>query len=146
MTALDAVHCIDREGLLREYPVTFRGNTYYRSERALIYLIEKDGKAVLYGHDTDELDPRVFECLKGKKLDLVSLDCTNGAKITTYVGHMGVEKDLNMREKLLECGAADAHTIFVANHFSHNGLIPYEALEKAMPDFRISYDSMEIEF
>ena len=59
---------------------------------------------------------------------------------------MGVEKDLNMREKLLECGAADAHTIFVANHFSHNGLIPYEALEKAMPGFRISYDSMEIEF
>lgn len=146
VTALDAVHCIDREGPSHEYPVTFRGNTYYRSERALIYLIEKDGKALLYGHDTDELDPRVFECLKGKKLDLVSLDCTNGVKITTYVGHMGVEKDLNMREKLLECGAADAHSIFVANHFSHNGLIPYEALEKAMPDFRISYDSMEIEF
>ena len=146
VTALDAVHCIDREGNSREYPVTFRGNTYYRAERALIYLIEKDGKALLYGHDTDELDPRVYEYLQGKRLDLVSLDCTNGAKFTTYVGHMGTDKNLNVRAALLQCGAADENTIFVANHFSHNGAISYEALEKALPGFKISYDSMGIEF
>ena len=144
VTALDAVHCIDHEGT--EYPVTFRGKTYYRAERALIYLIEKDGRALLYGHDTDELDPRVYEYLKGKRLDLVSLDCTNGAKLTTYVGHMGADKNLKVRAALLECGAADESTIFVANHFSHNGAISYEALEEALPGFKISYDSMEIEF
>lgn len=144
VTALDAVHCIDHEGT--EYPVTFRGKTYYRAERALIYLIEKDGRALLYGHDTDELDPRMYEYLKGKRLDLVSLDCTNGAKLTTYVGHMGADKNLKVRAALLECGAADESTIFVANHFSHNGAISYEALEEALPGFKISYDSMEIEF
>lgn len=144
ITPMNATHCIDYSG--DRHPVSFRGETYFRTEEALIFLIERDGKAILYAHDTDEPEPRVFAALKGKRLDLVSLDCTGGIVNTTYVGHMNIQRNLRMREKLLECGAADENTIFVANHFSHNGLISYEALEEAMPGFRISYDSMEVEF
>jgi len=49
-----------------------------------------------------------------------------------------------MRERLLQCGAADEHTVFIANHLSHNGLLPYEDLEMLLPDFKISYDGMKI--
>ena len=144
VTALDAVHCLDDSA--KEFPCEYRGKTLYRSERALIYLIEKDGKSLLYAHDTDEFDPRVLEAVKGKKLDLITMDGNNGSWNPEWVGHMGVKKNLRMREKLLECGVADAHTIFVSNHFSHNGLVPYEDLEKLLPGFLVSYDSMEIEF
>ena len=48
-----------------------------------------------------------------------------------------------MREKLLANGAADGHALFVANHFSHNGYIT--EIEKLMPGFAVSYDSMEID-
>ena len=44
---------------------------------------------------------------------------------------MGAQDHLRMREKLLANGAADEHTIFVANHFSHNGLVPHEELRLA---------------
>ena len=45
----------------------------------------------------------------------------------------------------MQNGAADEHTIFVANHFSHNGLLPYEELEKLVPGFIVSYDGLILE-
>lgn len=143
VSALQAVHC--RTSNAETFPVTFEGETIYRSEDALFYLIEKDGKSILYAHDTDEFTPEDMEFLKGKKIDLISLDCTNGGYQADYVGHMGGADNLRMRDKLLAIGAADENTIFVANHFSHNGVGPMEQLQALMPGFVISYDGLEIE-
>ncbi len=143
VTPLEAVHCLSRDGAL--WPVVFEGKTVYRSEEALFYLIGKDGKNVLYAHDTDEFTPADMEFLAGRGLDLVSLDCTNGRLDVTYIGHMGATEDRRMREALLQNGAADAHTVFVANHFSHNGLLPYDELQALLPGFTVSYDGMTVE-
>lgn len=145
VTPLEAVHCIDRADAGR-WPVVFEGRTYGRREEALFYLIEKDGKSLLYAHDTDEFTPADMDFLAGKKIDLISLDCTNGRLDLTYVGHMGATENRRMREKLLACGAADEHTLFVANHFSHNGLLPYDGLQALLPGFLIAYDGMTVEF
>ena len=144
VTPLQAVHC--RDDKQQTFPVTFEGRTIYRSEEALFYLIEKDGKRLLYAHDTDEFTPEDMAFLAGKRIDLISLDCTNGQRDATYVGHMGANDNLRMREKLLANGAADAHTLFVANHFSHNGLAPYEELQRLLPGFVVSYDGLTIEW
>lgn len=114
-------------------------------ETALFYLIEKDGKRLLYAHDTDEFTPEHLEFLAGKRMDLVSLDCTNGIIESEYVGHMGISDNLRMREKLLELGVADENTLFVANHFSHNGLVPHEEMERRLPGFTVSYDGLTVE-
>lgn len=143
VTALQGVHC--RTDKAKTFPVTFEGETVYRSEDALFYLVEKDGKSILYAHDTDEFTPEDMDFLAGKEIDLISLDCTNAAYQATYIGHMGAADNLRMREKLLANGAADAHTIFVANHFSHNGMIPHEKLEEMMPGFIVAYDGMTLE-
>lgn len=144
VTPLEAVHCTsNRPGAA--WPVMFDGVSYNRSEETLIYLIEKDGKSLLYAHDTDELTPDNLAYLAGKKLDLVSLDCTNGGGHYDYVGHMGADDNLKVRERMLANGAADAHTVFVANHFSHNGIRPYEEMQRLMPGFVIAYDGLEIE-
>ena len=110
----------------------------------MFYLIEKEGKKILYAHDTDEFTPNDMKFLAGRKLDLISMDCTNGTFDCDYYGHMGANDNLRMREKLLSNGAADEHTIFVANHFSHNGLAPYEEMQKRLPGFIISYDGLEL--
>ena len=50
---------------------------------------------------------------------------------------------------LFEYGCADADTVFVLNHFSHNGLyVNFEEISKiaANENFIASYDGMEIEF
>lgn len=143
VTALQGVHC--RTGAAETFPVTFEGETIYRSEDALFYLVEKDGKSILYAHDTDEFTPEDMEFLKGRKIGLISLDCTNAAYQADYVGHMGAADNLRMRGKLMEIGAADENTVFVANHFSHNGMVPQEILEDLMPGFVVAYDGLEIE-
>ena len=145
VTALEAVHCTDGAGT--RFPVEFMGRTYYRSEEAVFYLIEKDGTSILYAHDTCEFTPRDMDFLAGKRISLISMDCTGGTLPFNYgswVGHMAADGCLHMKELLLENGAADAHTIFVANHFSHNGCVPYAELEKAVPGFLVSYDGMEV--
>ncbi len=144
VTPLEAVHCTDRNS--RKYPVLHEGETFFRSEQAFIYLIEKDGKRLLYAHDTGRLTPADMDFLKGKQLDLVSLDCTNGFLETKWVGHMGAKDNLAMRSRMLENGAADEHTVFVANHFSHNGYPGQEELEALVPGFIVARDGLEIEF
>lgn len=112
---------------------------------AMFYLIEKDGKSILYAHDTDEFTDEHLEFLKGRRLSIVSMDCTNGVLDADYVGHMGINDNLRMREKLLNLGCADESTIFVANHFSHNGVVPYGEMEARLGSIRVSYDGMTVE-
>ena len=126
------------------YHVTPLEAVHAFGEQALFYRIEKDGKAILYAHDTDEFTDADMEYLRGKRNDLISLDCTNGELEMDYIGHMGASDNLRMREKLIAIGAADEKTVFAANHFSHNGILPYEELEKLLPGFVISYDGMKI--
>ena len=143
VTALEAVHCLSSAENAK-WPVEFDGKSYTRSEEALFYLIEKDGKSLLYAHDTDEFTPADMEFLKGKKIDMITLDCTNGAYFFDYIGHMSAEDNMRLRDRLIEIGAADEHTVFVANHFSHNGLVKHEELEEKMPGFIVSYDGLKL--
>ena len=129
-----------------DYRVTALEAVHKRDERALFYLIEKDGASILYAHDTDEFPEEDLEFLAGRRIDCVSLDCTNGVKHFDYRGHMGVENNLRMREKMLENGAADGHTRFICSHFSHNGLAPYARVKEAARGMDVAYDGMVVEF
>lgn len=144
VTALEAIHCVS-SAPDAAWPVVFRDGEYRRSEEALFYLIEKDGESVLYAHDTSGLTPADAAFLTGKRISIISLDCTNGVLDLDYVGHMGIPQILSLRETLLQIGAADEKTIFVANHFSHNGLLPHAEMEARLPGFLVSYDSMIVE-
>lgn len=120
-------------------------------EQALFYLIEKDGKSLLYAHDTGRFFKEVYDFLgkRGKPLDLVSLDCTSGCyENGEEGGHMGLPDNVAVRQLLLESGAADGHTRFILNHFSHNGKWLYEemAAHSAAEHMEPSYDGMEIQF
>lgn len=116
------------------------------------YMIEKDGKTLLYGNDTDYFDDSVWEYFEKTKphFDLVSLDCTNGnMPKVDYIGHMGLNVNIKVKERLLKMGCADEKTIFVCNHFSHNADdVLYEEFSKIAEKqgFLTSYDGMEIEF
>ena len=99
---------------------------------------------IVLNDNIPEFTEEDYAFLAGKKLDIVSLDCTNGYLNLDYIGHMGIRENKRVREKLLSIGAADAHTVFVANHYSHNGLLPYEEMEALHPGFLISFDGMKV--
>ena len=124
-------------------------------EDAYVYLIECDGVSLLYGNDSGLFIPQTFEYLKGRKLDIVSLDCTLGHS-PHETGHMGFNANLKVKKILEENGCVKDDTVFVSHHFSHNGLRAdnpgevdwtYENfMEMAAPHgFIMSYDGLVIE-
>lgn len=116
-----------------------------------IYIIQKDGKTMLYGNDTGVFPDETWEYLASKpvRFNYVSLDCCNGAGTMNYDTHMNIERNLIVRDRLKELNCADSKTVFCSNHFSHNAkVVLYNELIEATKDygFLVSYDGMEVEF
>lgn len=115
-----------------------------RSQQCYLYLIEdKQGKRMLYGHDTGLFVPETMAALKGVHLDLVMLDCTMG-KYRDGGNHMGIEDCFEMKERLTANGSIDASTRMVLTHFSHNGhMLHDELVAAAQPKgFDVAYDGV----
>ena len=113
------------------------------------YMISDGEKTILYAHDTHYFHDDVWAYFEKTKphFDLVSLDCTNACLPLRYIGHMGLAENVQVRKRMTEIGAADAETIFVCNHYSHNGthvvyddFVPVAGKE----GFLVSYDGMTI--
>ncbi len=119
-----------------------------KRETCLIYIIEKEGTCLLYGHDTGmNLSREAWECIFGHKYSLISLDATMGRKqIDGY--HMGLPDDIAFAKLLEEHGCADGQTVKVINHFSHNGEMTHEQLEAFAQEHGMAaaYDGMKVVF
>ncbi len=114
----------------------------------------EQNKTLLYAHDTGpwEEDNAIWSYLQANHVffDLVSLDCTMGNEPSpTYMHHMCLSQNVQMREQLCRIGVANEATVFISNHFSHNGV---QALYDTMIDpsislgMQISYDGMQVDF
>ena len=119
------------------------------NERCLFYWISRDGKQVLYAHDTGRFWPDCLETLGTLpgKLSLVSLDCTS-QKHRDGAYHMGLADAAEQKAELLALGLADGDTVWVVNHFSHNGGWLHEeiAREAEKLGFHTAYDGMCLAF
>lgn len=117
-----------------------------KREICYIYIIEKDGKSLLYGHDTGiNLSDEAWECIYDHKYNLISLDATMGKKqIGGY--HMGLPDDIEFARRLEERGCIDENTVRVINHFSHNGEMTHEQLESFAKEHGMiaAYDGMQV--
>ena len=117
----------------------------------VVYAIEKDGKAMLYGHDTGIFAEETFKYIEKNipHFDLVSLDCTFCDTPNEWYGHMSIHDCKDVRDRLIKTGCADENTVWVVNHFSHNNKNAlYDDLKPAADKdgFILSYDGLEIEF
>lgn len=131
-----------------EYLVTPLPAVHMDSEQALIYLIEKDGKALFYGNDTGVFSERTDDYLKnnGKKIDLLSLDCTKCDNDIAYYTHMSMAEGRGIADRFIKKGLLADNAKLYYNHFSHNGGQIYDELvERAKKyGFEITYDGLEI--
>lgn len=122
---------------------------YHSSPNDLVYIIQSEGKTILYLHDTGTKIEESIDYLEANKIkaNLVSYDCTFVALPSAW-GHMGLDTNVVMRDLFLEKGIIDTNTINVINHFSHNGKLIYDELVPVARDlgFETSYDGMVIEF
>ncbi len=117
-----------------------------RRETCFIYVIEKDGKCLLYGHDTGmNLSQEAWDCIFGRTYDLISLDATMG-KNHAEGYHMGLPDALEVVRRLEEQGCIRPDTVKVINHFSHNGKMTHEELEIFAEEHGLTaaYDGMKV--
>ena len=112
----------------------------------VIFAISDGKKQILYGNDTGYFPEETWEALKEFKLDGVILDCTSGG-INQDKGHMGIEADARVKERLIKQGSADENTIFIVTHFSHNVGPLYDDMVQLAEkyNFIVAYDGMTIE-
>jgi len=130
-----------------EYNVTALLADHMPNEYCYIYIIEKDGKSLLYAHDTGIFPQKTCDYLAGMKFDAVSLDCTFVLQDNER-GHMGLPNAHKIKQRMLCDGAADLNTKFMINHFSHNGGQTHEELADRAEQcgFLTAYDGMTVEF
>lgn len=132
------------------YTVTALKADHSRVLDSIFYIISKDGKNVLYAHDTGYFPKETWEYIENTniKFNFVTLDCTCAIDKKAYGHHMGYKACKDVKDRLIKSGHADENTIFCINHFSHNcGYIYDELCEFAEKDgFVVSFDGLEIEF
>lgn len=115
----------------------------------MIYMISKD-KTMLYGNDTGYFLDETWAYLEQTKpyFHYVSLDCTGITKANYRTNHMGLETNIDVKNRLIAMGCADENTVFCVHHFSHNGGLIHDELVPVAAEhgFIVSYDTMEVEF
>ncbi len=133
--------------VIGKYTVTALPAIHDPNSGPFFYMIADGEKTVLYAHDTHYFHDDVWAYFEKTKphFDLVSLDCTNACLPLRYIGHMGLEENVRVRDRMLEMGLADENTKFICNHYSHNGthvvyddFVPIAGKEGLL----VSYDGM----
>jgi Metal-dependent hydrolases of the beta-lactamase superfamily I len=132
---------------LEPYQVTALPAIHDRNEDCLIYLVSKQGKHMLYAHDTGIFSEDIWTYLTFFRLDFVSLDCTCQSQAEGS-NHMGFADNIFVKNRMREMGIADEKTIFVISHFSHNGLWDHQTIEKKAKEEGMiaAYDGMVVQF
>lgn len=118
----------------------------------LNYIIECDGKTLIYFHDTGFPNTEVLDFIKGqerfRRVDCVMLDATMGVADNPDTSmHMSFEQNKRLAGLLKKLGIADDHTRFIANHITHNNAETHEKIEEifAGTPIEVSYDGLVIE-
>lgn len=124
---------------------------WHGTENPYFYWITDGDKDLLYAHDTDIFPEETWAYLRrsGARFDLVSMDCTEGAKAELpYNGHMCLSRNIVCRDRMAREGMLKSGATVILNHFSHNGddACYDDFLKLAQPyGFAVSYDGMEME-
>lgn len=131
------------------YTVVALRATHAKGEKCLFYRVAQGDKAVLYAHDTGAFTQENLDCLalQNGVLSLVSLDCTCQQERDGH-NHMGLLDAAEQKERLLKLGLADENTVWVVNHFSHNGGWLHEEISRRAQEYGMiaAYDGMSVEF
>ncbi len=117
-----------------------------QNETCHLYYIEKNDKAIFYGHDSGKFPEETWEWLKDKKLDLVVLECTVG-KVDYWKSHMNVDAVLEAKARMEQYGMLNADARIVVTHFSHNGGLSHTDLCGIFEPhgIEVAYDGLTVE-
>lgn len=130
----------------QEYTITPVHANHKLDEDAHNLIIERNGKRLLYATDTGVWFDDTWNFLKGLRLDLLVIECTEGLRCTDYEGHLDIEALLDVLGRLHKQGTLDSQSKVYTTHHSHNGDATHEELEQALNPHGVlvGYDGLDI--
>ena len=129
-----------------DYSIIAINSNHDERVEALIYLIEKENKCILYGTDLLYLDDEAWKILSSKFIDVLLLDQTYGIGYNSG-GHLDVEQIGNIIEKMKSKNIINSSTQIYATHISHEGNGTHDEMKIIANNYGydIAYDGMKIE-
>jgi len=115
-------------------------------EDCLNFLIEREGKRLVYATDTGVWPDETFEFLLGTHVDLLVLECTNAFQPSTYLGHLDMDGFGYMLNRLRTTKVLGSDSRVVTTHHSAAGGARYCDLQAALAPLGAEpgYDGMLI--
>lgn len=129
------------------YTITPIRANHKPDEDAHNYIIQHEGRTLLYATDTGVWGEPTWEFLCAFKLDALVLECTEGLVPSAFEGHLDVLDFLSVVQRLREQGTVSADTTLYTTHHSHNGGATHAQLEEAMTPHGVlvGFDGAEFE-
>jgi phosphoribosyl 1,2-cyclic phosphate phosphodiesterase len=135
------------------YTVTALRARHDMSLEPVIYVIQKDATALLYGTDTGPFWPETWDALDalgraGVQLGAVVLEATRGMlpSLEQPTGHMNIAECLAHYAELRQRGLVRPGAPALAHHFSHNGVPLHEELAQLLAPggMQPAYDGLRL--
>ncbi|XKM12882.1 MBL fold metallo-hydrolase [Orbaceae bacterium ac157xtp] len=129
------------------YTVTPLLANHAKWEFCFIYLIEKEGKTILYGHDSGYYPELTWEWLakSNKKIVLAIFECTYGYKNNDKTNnHMSIETVIAAQKRMQDIGVFTQDTQLLTSHHSHSsGFMHNELVDIFGPhNIQVAYDGL----
>lgn len=127
------------------YNITAINSNHDERVEALVYLIERGKKCILYGTDLLCLDEYAWKILSSKVIDVLILDQTYGIGYNNG-GHLDVEQIGSIIEKMKNMNIINNNTQIYATHISHEGNGTHDEMRIVANTYGydIAYDGMII--
>ena len=90
-------------------------------EECFNFLVERDGRRLVYATDTGVWPEETLTHLRGVRLDLLVVECTNAFRPSDYPGHLDLQTLAYLLSRLREGGALDERSRVVTTHHSAAG-------------------------
>ncbi|MBP1755352.1 MAG: hypothetical protein H6Q59_1750 [Firmicutes bacterium] len=132
---------------IEDYIVTPLLANHDPNEKCYLYLIEEDGKTLLYGNDTGWFPEETLNYLHNKQIDCLSLDCTH-MKYEQRNNHLGFPNSLELINTLRSLHCIYDNTQIILTHFSHNGHMLHSEMKALAKPYgiHVAYDGMTVIF
>ncbi|MBO5724651.1 MAG: hypothetical protein J6S58_07480 [Lentisphaeria bacterium] len=131
------------------YPLPACHQMGLQTEKPQFYVFRTGESWGMIANDTGYFHDPVWEFLEAKKFkfDLVITDCTGGLLDIEH-GHMSGKYVIDTKSRLEQMKAVSDSTVYVINHFSHNGRATHAELEAHYNPYgiQVGFDGMTIDF
>jgi len=129
------------------YRITPVRGMHITPDYAMSYIVEKDGKTLLYALDTSGFEADMMQVILAHRYDLVVMEGTYGVNQKTE-GHMGLEANVRLLAALREKGCMKPGARCLLSHMSPHWCPPHDWYEAyTMPHgIELAYDGLTIEF